>query len=173
MSANQAIVADAQFGASVPGALPAQGRLPVAVLGDSLGNLIATSDNGNGTSSLASVKLFRDAQVSLQKGGSVTAPLAGGNIATVTIVTAGLYEVTVWYFLSGTVAAGDANNFEILQNATARFALLPMPAVVDVLTFPVTLLLSCAATDTISVAAIGAGTASAVYNAAIVARRVG
>src|SRR5689334_13025558 len=109
---------------------------------------------------------FRDSNVSLNGGGSVTNPGAGATIASVTIATGGVYEVTITFFLSGTIAAGDANNLKLQQNAVNVLTPIPVPAVANSYPHPVTVVVSAVATDVLKVVAIGAASgASAVYNA--------
>lgn len=121
----------------------------------------------------ASGNVIGDSAVTVQASGTPAAPTAGAAVASVTIPAVGLYAITATYFLSGTVAAGDANNVQLRQNATPRLTPLPLPAVANALTPAVTVVLNCAANDTVSLNAVGAGTAAAVYNAVLVARQVG
>lgn len=141
---------------------------PVFTPVDGAGNVI-----GGSAATPAVTKQYRDSAATTQASGSPTAPTAGTAIAAVTIPAPGLYEVTVSYFLSGTVAAGDANNVQLRQNATVRLTPLPLPAVANAFPPPVVVVLNCAASDTVSVNAVAGGTASAVYNATVVARQVG
>lgn len=119
------------------------------------------------------ISAYRDAAATVQASASVTAPAAGTALATVTIPSPGLWEVTISYYLSGTVAAGDANNLAFRWNTTPRFSPLLVPAVANAFPAPVVVVLAAAATDTVSIASIAAGTAAAVYNASLVARQVG
>ncbi|MCC9307691.1 hypothetical protein LN042_11350 [Kitasatospora sp. RB6PN24] len=118
-------------------------------------------------------RLFRDSAATVQASGTPTAPGAGAAVASVTVPAAGLWEVVCSYWLSGTVAAGDANNLQLKQGATVRLTPLPVPAVVNTLPPRLTVVLNCAAGDTVSLNAIAGGSASAVYNAVLVARQVG
>lgn len=116
---------------------------------------------------------YRDSIVTAQASGSVTAPGAGVAIASVTIPAVGLWEITATFFLSGTVSAGDANNVQLRQNVAVRLTPIPVPATANLFPPPVVVVLNCVATDTVSLNAVGAGTASAVYNAVVTARQVG
>lgn len=116
----------------------------------------------------------RDQLVTVQNGGSQTNPTAGTAVATVTIPTAGNWEITTYPFFSGTIAAGDLNNMGVFQGTANKFT-LPLPAVAQtaqpVMALPI--ILTCAAGDTVAVKAIAnASGASAVYNAAVIARQV-
>ena len=142
------------------------------------GNLqqsIAGPNSGLGYFGTAS---FRDAWITVQAGGTAGAPSAGGTIASITPGTAGLWEITAAVAVSGTTTvAADSNNFALYQTLTARLSPIPfglvsttgaagsaaMPAVV----------LNLSGADTVSVKAIGNATASLVYAASVVARRVG
>lgn len=97
--------------------------------------------------------------------GQVVAPAAGATIATTPALAAGTYDVNWTVGLLGAAAAGDADNFEILHNAVVIAhsqnagvaGQYPQPQ------FHVTV----AQGDTISVKAIGAGTAGVTYLATI------
>lgn len=141
---------------------------PVFTPVDGNGNVI-----GGSAANPSVAKAFRDSAATVQASGALTAPTAGMAVATVTIPTAGLWEVTAFYFLSGTVAAGDANNLQLKQNTTVRLTPLPLPAVANTLPPQLTVVLNCAAADTVTLNAIANGTASAVYNTVLVARQVG
>ncbi|MFL4491559.1 hypothetical protein ACJ6WD_09900 [Streptomyces sp. VTCC 41912] len=141
---------------------------PVFTPVDGAGNVI-----GGSAATPAVTKQFRDSVATTQASGSPTAPASGTAIATVTIPAAGLYEITAMYFLSGTVAGGDANNVQLRQNATTRLTPLPLPAVANAYPPPVVVVLNCTGSDTVSLNAVAGGTASAVYNATLVARQVG
>jgi hypothetical protein len=111
---------------------------------------------------------LRDSSVSVQAGGVATAPTAGTAIATATITTPGLYEVTVTYALgAGTPVIGDVGNMNVKQNTVAK-TVLPVP--ISGNNAPVTLLLQCAVNDTVSVTAVANATSGVGYTAAIVAR---
>lgn len=118
-------------------------------------------------------KLFRDSAATVQAAGSVLGPTAGAAIASVTVPATGLYEVVVSLYLFGTVAVAETNNVQLRQNATARLSPLMVPGLINVFPAPTTVVLSCAAADTVSVNAIGTATVTASYAAAITARQVG
>jgi hypothetical protein len=114
------------------------------------------------------VSQLRDSSVSVNAGGVATAPTAGTAIATATITTPGLYEVTVTYALgAGTPVVGDVGNMSVKQGATAK-VVLPVP--ISGNNAPLVLLLQCAVNDTISVTAVANATSGVAYTAAIVAR---
>ena len=95
--------------------------------------------------------------------GSQTSPGATTTIATVTIPTAGTYDITWTVYLNGTLSASDANNFQLLHNASVVMTSLNQAAVG---VYPQqTELVTCAAGDTITVESIAAGTVGAVYSA--------
>lgn len=148
---------------------PATPPASVMVLSDGEGNVAGVA-NGN---LQTQTKGFRDVNVTVQASGSVATPAAGAAIATVTPGVAGLWEVQIWWSLSGTLVVGDANNLQLRQTAAVRLSPLPIPATANLFPPPVTVVLSLSAVDTVSVNAIAAASASAVYNAVIVARQVG
>lgn len=116
----------------------------------------------------------RDQQPTVQNGGSQTNPTANTAVASVTIPSAGNWEVTAYAFFSGTIAAGDLNNMGIFQGSTNRMT-LPLPAVAQTAqpVLPIPVVITCNVGDVIAIKAVGnASGASAVYNAAVVARQV-
>src|SRR5215471_18419592 len=60
---------------------------------------------------------FRDAagELALEASGSVTSPAAGVTIATTASLPAGTYVVSWEVQLAGTLAAADANNFQLVD----------------------------------------------------------
>lgn len=156
-------------GSVTKSANPTVPQAQALALTDGEGNIAGVA-NGN---LQTQTKGFRDGTATAQGSGAVTAPTAGAVIATVTPGAAGLWEVQIWWSLSGTLVAGDANNLQLRQTAAVRLTPLPIPATANLFPPPVTVVLSLSAVDTVSVNAIAAGSASAVYNAVIVARQVG
>lgn len=127
-----------------------------------------------GTVSMSgAAKLFRDSAATVQAAGSATGPTAGTAITTVAITATGLWEITVGLFLFGTVAVAETNNVQLRQNATARLSPILVPGLINVFPAPTTVVLSCTATDTVSVNAIANATVTASYAATITARQVG
>lgn len=105
--------------------------------------------------------------VSSSQVGSVTDPGASAGIVNTNTLPPGTYQVTVTAYLSGTVAAGDANNMRVFYGGTSLALLLPAVANSPV-TFSFTAYLS--ASGQISVNAINAGSGAAVvYNASVTA----
>lgn len=143
---------------------------------DVSGNAYVTSMASGGLANLQTAA-FRDSIITVQNGAKATAPTAGTVIATVTPGTAGLWEATVTLAVTGTtVATADSNNFAINQTAVAKISPVPFPVngttgSTAVVTQVVTLNLNN--TDTINVTAIANATASSIYSASVVARRVG
>ena len=96
----------------------------------------------------------------------VTSPAAGATVVQVTGLPAGDYQVTWTVELSGTLAAADTNNFQLLNGVTVVLASdnqpvagnYPQPGVV--VTVP--------ASGTVSIQAIALGTVGAVYRAQLV-----
>ena len=104
--------------------------------------------------------------------GTITAPAAGGTVAAIVSTPVGTYNVTVLYYLSGTVTAADTDNFKLVANSVT-VAHLPCPANAasgdQVLQFSMTIV---KATTTIALQALAAGSVAAVYTATIIATQV-
>lgn len=93
--------------------------------------------------------------------GSVTSPTAGQTIVTTPALPGGTIQIGWTVSLEGTVSATDANNFEILHNATVIAASVNPGAVG---TYPQqSFEVVTVAGDTILIKAIAAGTVGAVY----------
>lgn len=108
---------------------------------------------------------------SLMVANSVTGPLANGVIAQLTAVPAGVYQISWTIGLGGTTAGADRNNFELLVNGVVQLTSINASGTGTQVTGP-TITLALAANSTVSVTAIGAGTATAIYSAQIVATPV-
>ncbi len=120
--------------------------------------------------------LYRDTTVTAQAGGTSTGPAGGATIVTVTPGTAGIWEVTGGVSVTGTSVVGaESNNMGLYQTAASVLVPIPMPCTTAgsgmVQPFG-PLLLNLSGADTVNVKAIGAATATAVYAASVVARRV-
>lgn len=104
--------------------------------------------------------------------GTITAPAASGTIAGIGSLSDGTYNVTVLYYLSGTVTAADTDNFKLVANSL-QVAHLPCPASAasgdEVLQFSMTIVL---ASPNITLQALTAGGVAAVYTATITATKV-
>lgn len=167
-------------GTPVPGgyAQPSPGVTEqLETIADTAGNALATELASGGVAVLES-GLYRDTIVTAQVGNKAPAPAAGAVVATVTPGTAGKWEVSVILAITGTtVATVDSNNFAINQTSTAVISPVAFPvngttgSPNEVIVPPVVLNLSAA--DTVNVTAIANATASSVYSATIVCRRVG
>lgn len=111
----------------------------------------------------------------VQGAGTATAPAAGTNIASV-VLSPGVWEVTAYarLGLGGTPAAGDNDNVRLRDETNATNILtLPLIATQNSVPVPITIrVVITTGTPTYVVEAVGAGTASVVYCAQIVARKV-
>lgn len=110
-------------------------------------------------------------------GGSVTSPGAGVEIASVSSLGQGFYQVEIHAFIGGTTAAVDATNLrlEINDGATTQkdmiiVAVAGTTGASGVTKYRVNLNLS--ANSKIAVQTSGAGTASAIYSAVILATKL-
>jgi hypothetical protein len=111
-------------------------------------------------------------QASLSAFGSATAPTAGAAIVTLAAPAPGTYQITVYEYLTGTVTAADQDNMTVQVNGVIKGTILePGVAAGATMPAPFTLTVSVPAGN-ITVNAIGAGGASAVYHVSIVATRI-
>ena len=102
-------------------------------------------------------------------GAGATAPAGGTAITTTGSQSAGMYGVTVTTSLTGTTAAGDLHNMQLQVGATVIGPLLTViPTATGVYQNPQFEVLVPSGGAAITVNAIGAGTAAAVYKAHIV-----
>jgi len=120
----------------------------------------------SGPKRLLGWSLVSGAAATTEAAGQVTSPAAGATVVQLTGLPAGDYAVTWTVELSGTLAAADANNFRLLNGASAVLdsdnlavaGTYPQPGVV--ITVP--------ASGSVSIQAIAAGTVGAVYRAQLV-----
>lgn len=113
-------------------------------------------------------------EVTIQGAGTLTAPAALADITSVTL-SPGVWEITAYarLGLGGTPAAADNNNMRVF-NSTAGSSVLVLQVIATQNSVPVpaTIRVSISATTTYVIEAIGAGTASVVYCASMIARKV-
>lgn len=111
----------------------------------------------------------------VQGSGTSTAPAANTNIASV-VLAPGVWEITCYarLGLGGVPAAGDNDNVRLRDETNATNILtLPLIATQNSVPVPITVRRTITTgTPTYVIEAIGAGTASVVYSAVIVARKV-
>lgn len=110
---------------------------------------------------------IRDAQAEAgaQVEGQVTSPAAGAVIVTSAALAAGTYDINWTVALQGTVAAADANNFQLVAGGSNVVASVNAGAVGS---FPqVPARVTVTAGQTIQVKAIAIGTVGAVYLASV------
>jgi hypothetical protein len=148
----------------------------LVVLGDRSGNSYVSTGT-SGTTTYLGTSAYRDSIITVQNGGKATAPTAATVLATVTPGTAGKWECTITLAVTGTtVAATDSNNFAINQTSTAVISPVPFPVngtTGSTAIVTQTVVLNLSAADTVNVTAIANATASSIYSASVVARRVG
>lgn len=95
--------------------------------------------------------------------GNVIAPAAGAAIVTTPVLAAGTYVVTWTVGLQGAAAAADANNFQLLNGAVAVEVSVNPGAAGE---YPqAQAVFTVASGGTVSIKAIGAGTAAVTYSA--------
>ena len=120
----------------------------------------------SGAKRLYGWSIISGAAATSENAGQVTAPGAGATIVQVTGLPAGDYAVTWTVELIGPAAAADQNNFQLLNGVTVILASDNQPAAGNypqpgvVITVP--------ASGTVSIQAIGAGTAAVIYRAQLV-----
>ena len=104
--------------------------------------------------------------------GSVTDPGALATIASISSPGAGTYSVTAYPEVSGTTAAADEDNMQLVVDGTVK-STIPVPS--NVTTGgqgqPVTAVVQTTGTS-IAVRSVAAGTSTAVYSCLIVATKV-
>src|SRR5262249_51180098 len=143
---------------------------------DPSGNAYVTSLASSGSANLQTAQ-SRDSIATANAGGTAAAPALGATVATITPGTAGLWEVYGTVGVAGTavVAQAESNNFQLLQNASAKInpiACNATAAASSNVAIPA-VILNLGATDTVNVTTVRAATAATVYSASLVARRVG
>lgn len=110
----------------------------------------------------------------IQGTGTQTAPASGTDIATVSLPP-GYWEITGMCHLGtgGTPAAADNDNARLRdQTNVQNLVTLPVIAAQNGVPVPVTIRRKITIQSSIVIEAIGAGTASVVYSAFIVARKI-
>lgn len=120
----------------------------------------------NGPKRLFGWSMLSGAVVSSDAEARVVAPAAGATIVSIAGLAAGDYQVTWSVELDGAAAAGDENNFQLMNGAAAVLRSdnpgaagnYPQPGVV----------VTVAAGGTLSVQAVGIGTAAVGYSAQLV-----
>jgi hypothetical protein len=148
----------------------------IVTIGDVSGNALATSLAASGVANLQTAN-YRDSVITVQAAAATTGPAAAAVLATVTPGTAGLWEIFAEVSITGTsVVAAESNNVALYQTATARLNPIPMPATTAGVNPPVAIgpvVLNLSGADTVNIKALATATATAIYAASIIARRVG
>lgn len=106
--------------------------------------------------------------------GTQTAPAAGTNVASVSL-SPGYWEITAIARLGtgGVPAAGDNDNMRLRdETAPANILTLPVIATQNGVPVPITIRRQFTVTTTLVIEAVGAGTASVVYTATLVCRKI-
>jgi hypothetical protein len=106
--------------------------------------------------------------------GVVTSPGAGASIAATSSVSAGVYDVTVTVFITGTTATADINNCRLTAagNSVGRI-IAPINGTSGANSNAVTTFrVNMGSNGTFAVIAVGAGTTGAIYAASVIANRV-
>lgn len=106
--------------------------------------------------------------------GTQTAPAANTNIATVSL-SPGYWEITAIARLGtgGVPAAADNDNVRLRdETAPANILTLPLIATQNGVPIPITLRHRFSVTTSLVIEAVGAGTASVVYTATLVCRKI-
>jgi hypothetical protein len=113
-------------------------------------------------------------ETTVENYGAQTAPAANTNIATVSL-SPGYWEITAIARLGtgGVPAAADNDNMRIRdETAAANILTLPVIATQNSVPVPITIRRQFTATTSLVIEAVGAGTASVVYTAHLVCRKI-
>jgi hypothetical protein len=146
--------------------LPALGSRGIYAISVSQAQASANTALASGPKRLLGWSIISGAASSTETVGQVTSPAAGATIATLTNLPAGDYSVTWTVELAGTLAAADANNFQLLNGVTVVLA-SDNQAVAGVYNQP-GVVVTVPANGSISIQAIALGTVGAVYRAQLV-----
>lgn len=144
---------------------------------DVSGNAYATSLASAGVANLQTAA-YRDSIITVQAGSKASAPTAGAAVVSITPGVAGLWEVSGLVAITGTtVATLETNNLALNAGTVAAIANITFPVTgttgsTNIGLIPATVL-SLGASTAVSVTAVASATASSVYSATLVARRVG
>lgn len=106
--------------------------------------------------------------------GNATAPAAGTDIATVSL-SPGTWEIQAIVRLGtgGTPAAADVDNMRLRDNtAGSNILTLPLIATANSVPVPITIRKTFTTTTSLVVESVGAGTASVVYIAHLICRKI-
>lgn len=107
--------------------------------------------------------------------GTQTAPIAGTNIVAVTL-TPGYWEIVAIARLGtgGVPAAGDNDNMRLRDETTGPTNILTLPVIAtqNGVPVPITIRQKFSVTTSLVIEAVGAGTASVVYVAHLVCRKI-
>jgi hypothetical protein len=159
---------------------PAQGYVIQATTDADVNGALQQSVAGpNAGFSYFGVASYRDAQATIQAGSKASAPSAGGTCVTITPGTVGLWEITGLLGITGTtVATTDTNNFQLIANGSTLISTItyPVPSTTGgqgAVPFGPVVVSMTGTANTVQVQAAANSTASSVYSATIVARRVG
>lgn len=121
----------------------------------------------NGPKRLLGWSMVSGAAATAEGEGRVVAPAAGATIATIGPLVAGDYLVTWSVQLDGAAAAADENNFQLMNGAAAVLKSDNLGAAGE---YPQTgVVVTVAAAGTLSVQAVGIGTAAVGYSAQLTA----
>lgn len=113
-------------------------------------------------------------EATVQSRGTVTAPTAGTDITSVSL-DPGVWEITAYarLGLGGVPAAADNDNMRLFNATDATSVLvLPVIATQNSVPVPMTVKVSIDATKSFVIEAVASGTASVVYCAYLVCRKV-
>jgi hypothetical protein len=110
---------------------------------------------------------------SLAASGAATSPGATTVIATLAAPPAGLYQVGARAYVSGTVAAADGDNVELMAGAAVLGVVLVPPLANSTFDDPMFVTWRSNGATALTLQTIGAGTAASVYHGSIIATQIG
>lgn len=104
--------------------------------------------------------------------GLATSPSGGTALASIVAPPAGTYQITVEYYLSGTVTGTDGDNIQVTINGVQKLQCLVPPTAAGA-TGPQSMTFTgVVATGNIAVSAIVAGGAACQYHVSLIATRI-
>jgi hypothetical protein len=153
--------------------------IPATTDADVNGNLQQSIVGPNAGLAYMGMSQYRDCQATVQGGSKASAPSAGGTLVSITPGTVGLWEITGVVAISGTtVGTVETNNLMLLANGSTLISAITYPVQSTTggngpTPLPATIVQMTGTANTVQVQAVANSTASSVYSATLVARRVG
>lgn len=113
----------------------------------------------------------RDSVPTVQGSASPTAPGAGATILTLTVPSAGNWELLTYVVLTTAAGSADANNISVTANGITVFNVPVLPAT-NAFAPQAPIIVTLPAGSSVVLKTVGAATATSVYNVTAVLRQV-